>query len=148
MAAAAFKDGTWAQRQGTLGDPAEKKLLEVHPTNLVRWGLDRPPLQVGKLPKRIRYAPDFLASDVFIECQGVGRDQVIKLKWEKLSCLYFWDQVHPVQLFFWDSHRKRHTYVPLRVIGDLVNEVAELGHFHEGVAFFALPASVVFERGH
>ena len=80
-----FKDGTWAQRFGALGDEAEQVFERVARYGWVRYGLNRPPLQMHRLPARIRYTPDYLMSNKFIEVQGLGRDQKLKLKLDKIG---------------------------------------------------------------
>lgn len=142
-----FKDQPFAQRMAQMGDAAERKFEETYGEGFVRFGLNRPPINVGKLPTRLRYTPDYLTSDGFVEVQGFGKAQVFQLKLEKLSCLNYWDTLHPVSIFVWDSYRKRYTTVPLKSIRDWIDEgLAELGYFPEGKAYFAIPADVIFAK--
>src|SRR6266498_2550714 len=94
-----FRDQDWQARYQGMGDLAEGAFEEVHQYGFVRWGLDRPPIQVHKLPKRIRFAPDYLTTHSFVEVQGFGKDQVIKLKLDKYDALRWWNVLHPVDLF-------------------------------------------------
>lgn len=142
----AFHEGTFAQRSGAMGDQAEAKFEEVTEEGYVRFGLNRPPIKLSALPKRLRHAPDFLLSNVFVEVQGVGRDQVVKVKVEKLRCLEWWNLLHPVELFIWDSSKKRTVRVPLQRIMELTEgPKAKLEHFHDGPAFWAIPTADLFE---
>lgn len=141
----AFRDRTFTERYSKMGDTAEKKFEEVYSKGFVRWGLDRPPLQVPKLPKRIRYTPDYLTTSHLIECQGFGRDQELRLKVDKLNALEWWSLVHPVQIFVWDSHNKRYAYVDLEQIDGWINaQQVKLKWFAEGKAYWAIPAEAIF----
>jgi hypothetical protein len=113
----------------------------------VRFGLDRPPLRMSDLPTRLRYTPDYLMGKQFVEVQGFGRDQTYKIKLEKLNCLHWWNDLHPVYLYTWDSHKKRECMVHLFAVDEIINENrAELGHFAEGKAYFAIKGADIFEK--
>jgi hypothetical protein len=143
-----FKDRPFEQRIAQMGDAAERKFEEwcaSQGRGFVRYGLNRPPIHVPSIPHRLRYTPDYLTAEGLVECQGLGRKQVFMLKVEKFSCLNFWASIHPVFIFVWDSHKKRHTQIPLDRIRELIDSgIAELDHFPEGKAFFAIPADAIF----
>jgi hypothetical protein len=130
-----------------MGDQAETAFEDVMVTTkrgYVRWGLNRPPLKVGMLPKRIRYAPDYLTTKSFVEVQGFGNDQLLKLKVEKLDCMAWWNTVHPVELFVWDSKNERYWFVSCERLAELRdNRLVTLDWFPEGKAFFAYKAEVL-----
>lgn len=144
-----FKDGGWAQRFGALGDEAEGVFegvcADVLDLNFVRIGLSRPPLQVHKLPARERYRPDYLMSSKYVEVQGLGRDQKVKMKWDKLMSLHFWDSIYPVEMFLWDSHHRRWCFVNLAQFDALLASHGKLGMFQEGKSYIELGADHVFE---
>lgn len=121
-----------------MGDEAETMFEQTYPKGFVRWGLNRPPIRVSALPPKIRYAPDYLTSDGFIECMGVGRDQILKLKCEKLLFLLQWHHEMPTSLFIWDSKNKRYTFM---AVSDLVDQlgIASSGSFPEGKATWNYP---------
>lgn len=128
-------------RLAAMGDAAEAAFLEVSDMSVVRFGLDRPPLNMAMIPAFIRHTPDYLASKCLVECVGMGRDGVLKLKVDKYQALLQWDTYHPVQLFVWDSHKKRHW------IGDIQDTFRwdyELGQFHDGPEYYAYPASEIW----
>lgn len=137
-----FHKQPFSQRFGQLGDEAEGIFEAVHPKGFARFGINRPPIQLGNVPKRIRYAPDYLTSDGLIEVKGCGRDQLLKIKLENWNCLMFWHQVFQTQLFVWDTTNKRYTYVELSVLEDLFNQ-PESGisfkHFDDPKGYFAIP---------
>lgn len=136
-----FKDQTWHARVGVLGDEAEtvfEQWCEENKTNFIRYGLNRPPLSVGMLPKRVRYTPDYLTSHCFYEVQGCGADQTIKLKIEKLNSLKWWNDLMEVKLFFWNNKTQTHCIVTLDQIDELLNSLSVvLDSFAEGKAYFA-----------
>ena len=146
-----FRDQPFERRFDKLGDEAEQHFEEyaerVLNKKFVRFGLERPPLRMSYLPTRIRYTPDYLMTKHFVECQGFGRDQTYKIKLEKLNCLHWWNDLHPVQMYVWDSHKQRECMLHLFRLDDLINEgKANLGHFAEGKAYFALHADDIFEK--
>lgn len=141
-----FKDRSWARRFEEMGDEAEGVFEDVCDAQLklkfVRYGLNRPPIQMHKLPARIRYTPDYLMSAKFVEVQGVGRDQTVKLKLDKWGALRWWNDVHPVELFVWDSHHERWCFVTL---DQLQENIRAVNQFPEGHAYFEYDADVLFD---
>lgn len=143
-----YKDETWNQRFQRLGDQAEQAFEEYASTNnisYIRWGLDRPKLNVKKLPERIRYTPDYLCEEYYVECIGLGRDQTAKLAIYKWNCLQWHNTTHPVMLFIWDSYKKRGKLVPLSDVNVLIDKgLVTLGSFPEEKAYWGLPAAELF----
>lgn len=143
-----FADQPFAARIGKMGDQAEGKFEEWADSlakGWVRFGLNRPPLHMASLPTRLRYCPDYLCSDGFYEVQGFGRKQQLQLKVEKWSCLNYWNTLHPVRLFVYDSHKDRDVVLDLSAIQDLLNHgKAAIGHFPEPKAYFAVDAEHIF----
>lgn len=146
-----FKDERWSQREQSLGDEAEGHFVEwcnAQPLGYVRSGLDRPPLQMWKLPARIRYTPDFLLTKCYVEVQGFGRDQLYKMKFEKLMALHYWNALHPVSLYVWDSHYQRECFIGLTDFDNILGEPGVTqGKFSEGKAYVAVPGDLIFHRG-
>lgn len=142
-----FSGQSWAKRLEGMGDASEGKFLEVAEQlgrRPVRFGFDRPPFSIVKIAKKLRYTPDYIDDKGLIECQGFGRDQVFKLKVEKLSALAAWDAEHPVHLFLWDSAKKRYLLVALSAIQALIDSgSSSMGYFPDGKgkAYFAVPAA-------
>ena len=133
-----FKDQAWSQRFLGMGELAESAFetwaAENHRVNIVRYGLNRPPINVGKLPTAIRYTPDYLSVDCLWEVQGCGADHTIKLKLDKLEALRQWDRIHPVRLWFWNSKLEEHWEFPIEEWPEGLN----VGTFPEGKAYFEL----------
>lgn len=132
MSALAYHQQDFSQRYGRLGDESEAKFVEVTPFKVERYGLERPSINMAKLPPFIRYTPDYLQHNRLVECMGIGRDGVLKLKVEKLFALNQWDLVHPVDLFVWDSAAKRWTQQPLHEVQKACMAHAEVKQFPEG----------------
>ncbi len=142
-----FSDQMWETRvaAGGMGDQAEARFESVYPNGWVRTGLNRPPLQVWKLPMRERYRPDYMTSNGYVEVQGLGKKQTMALKIEKYNCLQAWHQIFPVDLFVYDAYYDRHTTVGLRQVDDWINlGKVQLRFFPEGKAYFLIPADVIF----
>jgi hypothetical protein len=149
---AGFRNQGWSTRFESMGDEAEQKFEEWAARNrkgYTRYGLDRPPIQVYKLPARLRHTPDFLTSTHLIECQGLGQDQSFKLKLEKHGALHHWHSVFPVQLYIWDSAKKREAFLGLMEFDSLLGTVgAQLHAFPDNnKAYFAVPADHIFSAG-
>lgn len=145
-----FKDRPWSSRFDQLGDEAEARFetvcTDVLKLGYVRYGLNRPPLQMSQLPTRLRYTPDYLMSGKLIEVQGFGRDQVAKIKLDKLGALHWWNDVHPVELFLWDSKNERWAFVTLKQVdAEIASGRCELCAFPEGKAYFALDGQALFD---
>lgn len=108
-----FRNQPWNQRFKQMGDEAENIFEHVASTELgigyARYGLARPPLNVAQLPPFIRYTPDYITSSYLVEVQGSGRDEIVKLKQDKLEALHLWAAVFPVKIFLWDRENGRWT---------------------------------------
>lgn len=139
-----FHTQNFNTRLTDMGDASENKFLEVAESlgrRPVRFGFDRPPFSIVKIAKKLRYTPDFIDDKGLIECQGFGRDQMVKLKVEKINALAAWDAEHPVYLFLWDSHKKRYCISPFADVMKMIEGgAAELAYFHDPKAYFAIKA--------
>lgn len=137
----AYKDRSFTDRSLTMGDGAEAIFEAVTKVGYIRMGLDRPPLQVWKLPERIRQIPDYLTTSALVECKGVGRDQLLKIKHTGVGVLSFWNNVHPVEIFISDSHNRRYCQVPLDAIRETIDRPGGVGlkWFPEGKAYLEIP---------
>ena len=86
-----FSDRSFNQRFYEMGDLAEGRFEDWSEHNFVRYGLNRPPLAMWKLPPRVRYTPDYLTSHNLVEVQGFGKKQIIHMKPDKWEALLWWD---------------------------------------------------------
>lgn len=139
-----FKDQTWQNRVGTLGDIAEAKFEETSPVSFERYGLNRPAVSLRLLPLQIRHTPDYLTSHGLVEVQGLGRSQVCHMKLDKLDALKAWNKIFPVDLFWYDSHHERTCQISLKRFIKLTKTV-EVKSFPEGHKYYAVPAESVWE---
>ena len=143
-----FKDQSFEARFAKMGDEAEAMYETVTEQSHIRYGLDRPPLKLSALPMRVRHAPDYLESDRFVEVGGYGRDGIFKLKLDKLSCLNWWDDLHPVDIFVWHTTMQRWCRGPLGWFRDHANtENVEVGWFPEGKMYFGFRTKHLGELG-
>jgi hypothetical protein len=143
-----FHTRGWGERFTQMGDEAEG-IFELHAQHsglkFERFGWNRPSFSMTKLPTRLRYTPDYCTSNNLVEVQGLGKDQVFKIKLEKYNSLRYWNDLHPVVIFVWDSYNERYCFVTLDEIDKLIaRRGATLDAFHEGKAYFAIPADRVF----
>lgn len=144
-----FKDRSFDDRMVVMGDLAEgvcSRHLDDIGRSYVATGLNRPPIRMDMLPARIRHIPDFLTSKGWIECKGFGRDQIAKLKIEDFNCFNFWNDMHPLEMFFYDSYHERYGLIEWETCRDMVGDGrVSLGAFPEGKPYFAIPAEVIFD---
>lgn len=133
----------FGSRFGLLGDTAEGFFERIWPENWERFGLNRPQLNMGMLPSRIRHMPDYVTSKNLIEVKGIGKDDTVKLKVEEWNCAHFWNQVHPLRIFIWSSHRFAWAVADVKDIQRMIDTGnSSLGQYHDDRAYFALPGSL------
>lgn len=137
-----FKDQPWSARFAQMGDQAEGIFERVYPLGFARFGLRRPPIQVGKLPLKLRYAPDYITTSSLIEVQGFA-DDTVKVKTEKHLALQLWDQDMPVQLFLYDSRNERHGLTPIAQLTHDIFTHGTIARFPEGKPYWAIPAETM-----
>lgn len=127
-----------------MGDEAESVFEQTIGKRFIRFGLNRPDIDVRRIPARLRYTPDYLTAPAFYEVQGCGADETIKLKLDKWQALHYWNDVHPVRLFFWNNKQEQFVDLTLDDVTTALNrsDVA-LNRFREGKAYFAIPWSVL-----
>jgi hypothetical protein len=107
----AFHEQGFGTRFQKMGDMAETVFERVVGKGFVRYGLDRPPVYMGKMPPFVRYTPDYLMADRLVEVQGFGKDRIVKIKHEKFAALRQWEAHMDVYFFLYDLTRKRHCMV-------------------------------------
>lgn len=101
-----YKDSNWADRETTLGDPAERAFETWSDHNglaYTRYGLLRPKVDMRTIPAEIRYTPDYVTDYGLVEVQGCGQDGLLKFKHDKLDALRWWDEIIPVTFWFYHS---------------------------------------------
>lgn len=119
-----YANQTWGQRVGTLGDIAEGIFEQLSPLGLaVPYGLRRPPFKVANLTPEQRNTPDYLTgTGDFVEVQGCGRDNTLKLKVEKLDALKAWSKLGPLKFFFWNSNTEEWALISYDQLKKLVTK--------------------------
>lgn len=97
-----FSDRSFESRFGWMGDTSERVFEQVE-RGWTRYGLQRPNVNVAKLPLKIRYTPDYLQTKCLVEVQAMGKDGFLKIKQEKVIALCLWASEMPLDFFVWDS---------------------------------------------
>lgn len=136
----AFHQQNWNQRVTQMGDVAENICDIVHDGRTHALGLNRVwqngrGLHLTQMTPAMRYTPDRMTIDAFIECMGVGRDRKLKIKDEKLAALAQWDALGPVRLGVYDQHNHVWYEAPIR---DWIHHCNLYGHrrtFPEGKGY-------------
>tara|TARA_R100000458_G_C8263271_1_gene238573 strand:- start:1103 stop:1498 length:396 start_codon:yes stop_codon:yes gene_type:complete len=129
-----------------MGDIAEGAFEERYPEKFVRYGLNRPPIKMSALPPIVRYTPDYLTSNAFVEVQGLGGDQIFKLKIDKLESLSYWNTMHPVLMYVYDSHNNRDVVLEWDALTRLTLK-SKIDSFPEGKKYYAIPAELLWSNG-
>lgn len=132
-----FRDRPWRERLRALGDEAERAYVhdrEHRRIAFTEYGMYRPPFHGGELtqlPNSIRYAPDFMESRDgrlrLVEVQGIGADQRLKMKDDKLETLLAHDKDLPVWMFVWNNRTGYFLELPLGTLAILVAEASSSG---------------------
>ena len=138
------------ERYAILGDPAEKVFEAVSPLGTFdRFGWHRPRSSMSKMAPMLRNLPDYYAqSGHLVEVIGCGRDGLLKLKSHKLATLKAWNELQPVMMFFWNSHKGQWTLVELEEVERLYHQVKDtdgLKQFHDGPTYAAIPWDSMIE---
>ena len=142
-----FRNQSFTRRFKKMGDEAEQAFRDWADERGIAYeefGFKRPELDVAKLPKRIRYMPDFCTNDYLVECIGCGRDKTAKLAIYKWNALQWWSTIHPVKIFIWHSTKKQAYLIDLAEFDAAVDALdVELGTFPEKKAYFGINVDVI-----
>lgn len=125
-----FADSSFAARLGAMGDQAESVFEDLFPKHH-RNGLNRPDMQVSQLTLKQRNTPDYLCQDGYVEVMGIGRDSTLKLKLDKAVALCQWNADSLVDLFVWDSYRRRWWKGPILDWFAAAVRHGEIAEFHD-----------------
>jgi hypothetical protein len=141
-----YKDKTWTEREGFLGDEAEKQFehWSMHyDLGYERYGLLRPNLDMRELPAELRYTPDYLTEYGFVEVQGCGHDGLLKFKHDKLDALKWWDKIYPVTFWLWNSATSTDAQCGLRDVLDRTMDSNYVNYMVDGMFDGNKPYSTV-----
>jgi hypothetical protein len=101
-----YYEQDFGARFAKMGDEAEQAYLTCVNPKAILSGLNRPALDVRKMPLNMRSAPDVTDLTWYAECIGVGRDGIVKIRWEKFEALHAWTCIAPIKIFVWSSAKK------------------------------------------
>lgn len=135
-----FSDQPFSARLGRMGDEAELAFEAVWPRAWTRYGFNRPRCSMRDWSLQVRYTPDYMDSIGPIECQGYGRDRVLKIKCEKRVALTWWrDNLEPnLRFFIWDTTTQRWAAAEWQVVDDLLSTPFLTGTYPEGTPYRGL----------
>ena len=134
-----FYEQPFSSRFAKMGDQAEAIFDLIHPKNH-ELGLNRPPFGMAGMSAVMRYVPDRMTRDAFVEVMGFGRGQALKVKHEKFDALQAWATIGPVELFIYDSHHQRYWEGPLDAWTWAFQDAEEGVYPDNGKTFVSLPA--------
>lgn len=119
-----YNEQPFTKRLSTMGDEAEHMFEVIGPVGKVaRLGWNRPPVSMSQMTEMIRHVPDYYAQiGRLVECMGLGRDGIIKLKLVKFDALTAWNKIQPVSLFLWNSSMSEWVLLEWRQVQALVRK--------------------------
>ena len=143
MTDTAFHKQSFNTRLGTMGDPAELACDKVYAYRTHKLGLDRVwqngvGLFMAQMTPQMRYTPDRMVIDRFVECMGIGRDGTLKIKHEKIKALHYWADIGPTDLFVFDQTKNTYYQADIADWYEACVVDGEVKAFPEGKQYYAL----------
>ena len=107
-----------------MGDEAEQMFEQVNPFGrFQRLGWNRPNVSMGAMSTRLKTMPDYYTAGYLIECMGLGRDGILKLKVVKYDGLKWWSTSgNEVMLFVWNSSTREYAIIDWPQLKGLVRK--------------------------
>ena len=138
-----FSNSSFNNRMQTAGDPAEEACDKVYDHRTHALGLNRVwqngvGLYMAQMSPAMRYTPDRLIIDRFVECMGIGRDKTLKIKHEKIAALRDWATLGNTDLFVFDQVQSQYYQAPIAEWAAACVKHAEVLTFPEGKTYYAL----------
>lgn len=139
----AYHEQSFSARLGTMGDASEDAFDNIYPKHhklgLNRVWADGSNLYLNKMTPAMRYTPDRLIADRFVECMGCGSDSTLKVKNEKIRAMNLWEQnIGPTSLFVYSSKTNSYWIAPVSHWVARFNEHGIQKAFSDGKQFIAL----------
>lgn len=112
----AYYDKSYEERMkdaGSMAEGAFMKYADEKGWSYRAYGFDSGLEDYFKVPEFIRVTPDFLVTkpkQALIECKGLGRDGIVKIKHDYLESLQEWQGHLQVVFFFYDSYKKEFAF--------------------------------------
>lgn len=124
-----YRNQPFKQRLSTMGDISEARFEEIAPLGkAVRFGWNRPSVTMTHMSEKLRHTPDYYAQiGYLVECAGLGRDGIYKLKLSKHEALKLWNKDQPVMLFLWNSSTSEWVLLDWKQITSLVRKAKAKG---------------------
>lgn len=124
-----YRDQPFYQRLNTMGDISEQMFELIAPLGTYdRFGWNRPKSKMKHMSNMLRHTPDFYTQIGFlVECAGLGKDGVYKLKLTKYDALRDWNKVQDVKLFLWNSSTSEWVLLSWSQVKKLVNRARKVG---------------------
>lgn len=140
-----FRNQSFANRHETMGDIAEAVFDDVYDEQVHDFGLNRfwkngKRLYMNDMSVAMRYMPDRMTKDRIFEVMGFGRDQTLKVKFEKLQALRRWVAIGPVWLFIYDSANERYWEFTLEALDHAILQHGAAAAFPEGKEYWGIKA--------
>ena len=137
-----YHEQSFKQRLRSMGDEAEHMFEAIAPLGkYVRYGWDRPPVTMANMAEELRHTPDYYTQvGTLVECAGLGKDGIYKLKLVKYDALAWWNKVQEVNLFLWNSSASEWVLLSWPQVKRLVSKARREGieAFHDGNEYYPI----------
>ena len=154
MMAPKFHKRPYQERYKDMGDEAESE-FEKRERGWERFGFNRPDaFELHQIPQTFAATPDYiqLSNGGFprlVEVMGMGGDDMLKVKFNKIRALQWWD-TSDLDVWFWIWHRTRQDYADLsyRELMKIINtEDIPVGNFDNNKLYFSIHSDFLHWAG-
>jgi len=94
----------------------------------------------------MRTRPDYLCQynndTFFLEVKGIGADGVLKVKLDSLEGATFWNTIHPLYFFIFDSTGKRFAKVALTRLREMIKKIFPQAFPGDEKLYYPVPANL------
>ncbi len=154
MMAPEFHKRPYEERFKSMGLEAEGE-FEKRERNWERFGWDRPDgFEVHQLPATFAATPDYMQVSKkgfprLVEVMGMGADEMLKVKFNKIRALQWWDASElDVWFWIWSSSRQDYADLTYRELMTIINtEDIPIGTFDNKKLFFSIHSDFLHWTG-
>lgn len=124
-----FRDLPFQARFAKMGDESEQMFEQVNPFGrFQRLGWNRPAVSMAAMSSKLKAMPDYYTAGYLVECMGLGRDGILKLKVVKYDALKWWTTSgNEVMLFAWNSSTHEYAFIEWSELKGLVRKARAAG---------------------
>tara|TARA_B100000287_G_scaffold394911_1_gene409355 strand:- start:322 stop:789 length:468 start_codon:yes stop_codon:yes gene_type:complete len=154
MKAPMFHKRPYEERYKSMGEEAEGE-FEKRERNWERFGFNRPDgFELYQIPATFAATPDYIQVSNggfprLVEVMGMGHDEMLKVKFNKIRALQWWDTSElDVWFWIWSSTRQNYADLSYRELMKIINtEDIPVGNFDNNKLFFSIHSGFLHWAG-